>query len=61
MFKSKWKKKYEQAMKTIEFWKEFHEECIERYSDNQLLVEIHTAQKIALADTLKDMKEIAES
>ena len=61
MFKTKWQKKYEKAMKTIEFWKQFHEDQIKRFPDNQYMVEIHTAQKIALADTLTDMKKIAES
>lgn len=61
MFKTKWQKKYEEAMKTIEFWKQFHEDQIKSIPDDQYWVDIHTAQKIALADTLTDMKKIAES
>lgn len=61
MFKTKWQKKYEQAMETIEFWRQFHAKQIKEHSDDQYLVEIHSAQKIALADILTDMKKIAES
>ena len=60
MFKSKWQKKYEKAMESIEFWKNFYEEQSKKCQDNQHLVEIYSAQKIALGDTLRDMKRIAE-
>lgn len=60
MFKTKWQKKYEQAVKQIEFWKKYHEEQMKACSDNQYLLEIYTAQKVALDDVLKDMKKIAE-
>ena len=60
MFKTKWQKKYERAVKQIEFWKNFHEEQMKVCSDDQYLLAIHTAQKVALGDVLRDMKKIAE-
>lgn len=57
MFKTKWQKKYEQAVKQIEYWKKYHEEQMKVCSDNQYLREIHAAQKVALDDVLKDMKK----
>lgn len=68
MFKCKWQKKYELAMETVKFWKEFHEEIIETHKNkienhprHMQLMEIHTAQKIALGDILRDMERIKES
>ena len=61
MFKTKWQKKYEEAMETIEFWIQFHNNQIKSIQEDQYWVDIHTAQKIALIDTLNDMKRIAES
>ena len=61
MFKTKWQKKYEEAMETIEFWIQFHDNQIKSIHEGQYWVDIHTAQKIALIDTLTDMKRIAES
>lgn len=61
MFKSKWHKKYEKAIETVEFWKRFHEDQINRFPDDKKLVEIHTVQKITLNDVLTDLKKIAES
>ena len=61
MLESKWKKKYKQAMKTVEFWKQFYETRSKNCSENPHMSEIYTAQKIAYGDILRDMKEISES
>ena len=61
MFKTKWQKKYEEAMETIEFWIQFHDNQIKSIQEDQYWVDIHTAQKVALIDTLNDMERIAES
>lgn len=61
MFKTKWQKKYEKAMKTIEFWKQFYDNEVKMLPDDSHLREIRTAQKITLDDTLRYMKRIAES
>lgn len=61
MFKTKWQKKYEEAMKTIEFWVQFHDQQIKNINDGPYWIDIHAAQKTALLDTLADMKRIAES
>ena len=65
MFKSKWQKKYEEAMKSIERQIEFHNEYLEHYSNCEInqanhenYIE-HLYQKIAFSDALKDMRNIA--
>ena len=60
MFKSKWQRKYEKAMGNIEFWKKFHEEQMKTHTDCSYIYAIHSAQKVALNDILRDMKRIAE-
>ena len=65
MFKSKWQKRYEKAMENIEFWREYHERSAElhHYGTDEGSMEIytiHTAQKMALRDVLKDMRNIAK-
>lgn len=59
MFKSKWQKKYEQAMENVEKWRKFYRNQADKF-DDPTLVGINTAQAIALGDILKDMKKIAE-
>lgn len=61
MFKSKWRKKYEQAMENVEFWRKFHEDSIELFANDPRMVQLHTVQKMALGDILRDMQKIAES
>lgn len=61
MFKTKWQKKYEQAMKNIEYWKNYHEGQMKLHIDSELLCTMHSAQMTALSDTLADMRRIAKS
>lgn len=61
MFKSKWQKKYERAVKNIEFWKEYHHKQMNLlYGKDQFLYEQHLCQAVTLNDVLTDMKHIAE-
>lgn len=59
MFKSKWQKKYEQAMANIELWRQFYSNEADKF-DDPVLMSAYSAQAIALGDTLKVMKQIAE-
>ena len=61
MFKTKWQKKYEQAMENIEFWKNYHEERLKLCKDSSLLMTIHSAQMTELSNVLSDMRRIARS
>ena len=61
MFKTKWQKKYEKAMFSVEFWREFYREQYDKNCDNNPeLANENLAVAIALGDTLRDMKQIAE-
>lgn len=60
MLKTKWQKKYERAMESVEFWRQFYREQADKL-DDPTLIGINTAQAIALGDVLKDMKQIAKS
>ena len=61
MFKTKWQKKYEKAMENVEFWKKFYREQYDKTLDNNPeLANENLAVAIALGDTLRDMKQIAE-
>lgn len=61
MFKTKWQKKYEKAMDSVEFWRKFYREQYDRTWDKDLeLANENLAVAIALDDTLRDMKRIAE-
>lgn len=64
MFKS-WKKKYNEAYKQIELYRNLYRDQAHRLKDNNdagsmKLYEIHIAQAITLSDTLKDMDRIRE-
>ena len=61
MFKTKWQKKYEKAMDSVEFWRKFYREQYDKTLDKNLeLANENLAVAIALDDTLRDMKRIAE-
>ena len=62
MFKTKWQKKYEKAMDSVEFWRKFYREQYDRTWDKNLeQANEYLGIAIALGDTLRDMKQIAES
>ena len=61
MFKTKWQKKYEKAMDSVEFWRKFYREQYDRTWDKNLeQANEYLSIVIALGDTLRDMKQIAE-
>lgn len=65
MFKS-WKKKYEEAYKKVEFWRNYYSnkaDEMQDINDNVSLhfYEVYKSQAIALSDILKDMDRIRES
>ena len=61
MFKTKWQKKYEKAMDSVEFWRKFYREQYDKTLDkNPEQVNVYLGIAIALGDTLRDMKQIAE-
>lgn len=61
MFKTKWQKKYEKAMDSVEFWRKFYREQYDRtWRTNPELANEYLGIAIALGDTLRDMKRIAE-
>ena len=61
MFKTKWQKNYEKAMDSVEFWRKFYREQYDKTLDKNLeLANENLAVAIALDDTLRDMKQIAE-
>ena len=61
MFKTKRQKKYEKAMDSVEFWRKFYREQYDKNCDNNPeLANENLAVAIALGDTLRDMKQIAE-
>ena len=61
MFKTKWQKKYEKAMDSLEFWRKFYREQYDRTWDkNPELANEYLGIAIALGDTLRDMRRIAE-
>ena len=62
MFKTKWQKKYEKAMDSVEFWRKFYSERYDKTWDkNPEQANEYLDIAIALGDTLRDMKRIAES
>ena len=61
IFKTKWQKKYEKAMDSVEFWRKFYREQYDRTWDkNPEQANEYLGIAIALGDTLRDMKRIAE-
>ena len=61
MFKTNWQKKYEKTMDSVEFWRKFYREQYDRTWDkNPELANEYLGTAIALGDTLRDMKRIAE-
>lgn len=61
MFKTKWQKKYENAMDSVEFWRKFYREQYDKTWDkNPEQANEYLGIAIALDDTLRDMKRIAE-
>lgn len=61
MFKTKWQKKYEKAMDSVEFWHKFYREQYDKTWDkNPEQANEYLGIAIALGDTLRDMKQIAE-
>ena len=61
MFKTKWQKKYEKAMDSVEFWQKFYREQYDKTWDkNPEQANAYLGIAIALGDTLRDMKQIAE-
>ena len=61
MFKTKWQKKYEKAMDSVEFWCKFYREQYDKTWDkNPEQANEYLGIAIALGDTLRDMKRIAE-
>jgi hypothetical protein len=60
MFKTKWHKKYDKAMETVEFWRDYHRKQMEVHHDNQQLFEMHFMEAMTLDDVLRDMKKIAK-
>ena len=61
MFKTKWQKKYEKAMDSVEFGRKFYREQYDRTWDkNPEQANEYLGIAIALGDTLRDMKRIAE-
>ena len=61
MFKTKWQKKYEKAMDSVEFWRKFYREQYDRtWRMNPEQANEYLGIAIALGDTLRDMKQIAE-
>lgn len=61
MFKTKWQKKYEKAMDSVEFWGKFYREQYDKTWDkNPEQANEYLGIAIALGDTLRDMKRIAE-
>ena len=61
MFKTKWQKKYEKAMGSVEFWRKFYREQYNKTLDkNPEQANVYLGIAIALGDTLRDMKQIAE-
>ena len=62
MLKTKWQKKYEKAMDSVEFWRKFYREQYDKTWDKNLeQANEYLGIAIALGDTLRDMKRIAES
>ena len=61
MFKTKWQRKYEKAMASVEFWRKFYREQYDKTWDkNPEQANEYLGIAIALGDTLRDMKRIAE-
>ena len=61
MFKTNWQKKYEKAMDSVEFWRKFYREQYDKTWDkNPEQANEYLGIAIALDDTLRDMKRIAE-
>ncbi len=61
MFKTKWQKKYEKAMDSVEFWRKFYREQYDKTWDkNPEQANEYLGIAIVLDDTLRDMKRIAE-
>lgn len=61
VFKTKWQKKYEKAMDSVEFWRKFYREQYDKTWDkNPEQANEYLGIAIALGDTLRDMKRIAE-
>ena len=61
MFKTKWQKKYEKAMDSVEFWRKFYREQYDKtWNKNLEQANEYLSIAIALGDTLRDMKQIAE-
>lgn len=61
MFKTKWQKKYEKAMGSVEFWRKFYREQYDKTWDkNPEQANEYLGIAIVLGDTLRDMKQIAE-
>lgn len=61
MFKTKWQRKYEKAMDSVEFWRKFYREQYDKTWDkNPEQANEYLGIAIALGDTLRDMKRIAE-
>ena len=61
MFKTKWQKKYKKAIDSVEFWRKFYREQYDKTWDkNPEQANAYLGIAIALGDTLRDMKRIAE-
>ena len=61
MVKTNWQKKYEKARDSVEFCRKFYIEQYDRTWDkNPELANEYLGIAIALGDTLRDMKRIAE-
>ena len=61
MSKTKWQQKYEKAMDSVEFWRKFYREQYDKTLDkNPEQANEYLGIAIALGDTLRDMKRIAE-
>lgn len=68
MFKSKWRKKYEEAFDNLVFWRNFYDKQIERIDNRENITvetlkirERYLAQKIALDEIVTDMRRIGKS
>lgn len=61
MPKSKWQKKYEQAIMMIESMVKVKDIKLDKYSDIQTLRDLAYAEKIQLEIVLDELKRIAES
>ena len=61
MFQTTWQKKYEPAMERVECWRKFYREQYDKTWDkNPEQANEYLGIAIALGDTLRDMKRIAE-